>query len=428
MDRIKSALELKEDNNMFVIDRFDDIKWYFEKLSLPTVQKYSMVLRKLVPMLHLKQETEDEYVRSFLSISARCKTPNPRPKPNRAPTNLINRPEEIPLPAVVPLAVNASRLNRKADNNVLPSVLEQMDTLTPTFLDKRGNPLDGGTRKLYKTNMLAVMKRFDPPQRDLNFLVTNTQDVINMFNTLGIHTAKAYYNACIRYLPIARPISAQQKAYDMFYAWLKPLPTPAAVYHPEVYLGYTWETLLQRIQDIIKTDKKLDPLYRLLFSLYTDQITRRSKDYTFMLINKPDNKINNILVFNDFKQKFVFNDFKTSKKTKPQTVLIEEATKQVLQDYLKKHVSKNQEYLLMRKGKPLDKQDISTILREEIGKKYDIPMGIRRLRHLYATYITVDKPIDLRLLQEIAYKMGTSDTVIIRNYADFKRAVDTGTD
>ena len=133
-------------------------------------------------------------------------------------------------------------------------------------------------------------------------------------------------------------------------------------------------------------------------------------------------------MFNDFEQKFVFDDFKTSKKTKPQTVLIEEATKQVLQDYLKKHVSKNQEYLLMRKGKPLDKQDISTILREEIGKKYDIPMGIRRLRHLYATYITVDKPIDLRLLQEIAYKMGTSDTVIIRNYADFKKAVDTGTD
>jgi hypothetical protein len=276
--------------------------------------------------------------------------------------------------------------------------------------------------------MLAVMKRFTPAQSDLNFLVTNTQDVINMFNTLGIHTAKAYYNACIRYLPIARPISAQQKAYDMLYAWLKPLKTPAAVYQPEVYLGYTWETLLQRIQDIIKTDKKLDPLYRLLFSLYTDQITRRSKDYTFMLINKPNNKINNNLVFNDFEQKFLFNDFKTSKKTKPQTVLIEEATKQVLQDYLNKHVSKNQEYLLMRKGKPLDKQDISNILREEIGKKYDIPMGIRRLRHLYATYITVDKPIDLRLLQGIAYKMGSSDTVTIRNYTDFKKAVDTGTD
>ena len=181
----------------------------------------------------MKQETEDEYVQLFLSISARCKTPNPRPKPNRAPTNLINRLEEIPLSAVVPLAINASHLNRKADNNVLLSVLKQMDTLTPTFLDKRSNPLDGGTRKLYRTNMLAVMKWFTPAQRNLNFLVTNTQDVINMLNTLGIHMAKAYYNACIRYLPIkiSRPISAQQKVYDMFYiyTWLKPLPTPAAM-------------------------------------------------------------------------------------------------------------------------------------------------------------------------------------------------------
>ena len=66
-----------------------------------------------------------------------------------------------------------------------------------------------------------------------------------MLNTLGIHTAKAYYTTCIGYLPIARLISAQQKAYDMFYAWFKPLPTPAAVYHPEVYLGHTWETLVQ---------------------------------------------------------------------------------------------------------------------------------------------------------------------------------------
>ena len=81
-----------------------------------------------------------------------------------------------------------------------------------------------------------------------------------------------------------------------------------------------------------------------------------------MLINKPDNKINNILVLNDFEQKFIFNDQITAKQRKPQTVFIEEPLKTVLQDYLKKYVSKNQKYLLMRKGKALDKQDISSIL------------------------------------------------------------------
>ena len=140
----------------------------------------------------------------------------------------------------------------------------------------------------------------------------------------------------------------------MFYKWLKPLPTPAAVYKEEDYMGYTWESFKSRIENIIKTDKKLNPLYHLLFNLYIDQYPKRSKDYTFMYINKPDDKIHNILVFNDFEQKFIFNDL-IAKKTKPQTVLLEELTKQVMQENLKNHVSKKQEYLLIRKGKPLDK-------------------------------------------------------------------------
>ena len=67
-------------------------------------------------------------------------------------------------------------------------------------------------------------------------------------------------------------------------------------------------------------------------------------------------------------------------------------------------------------------------MRDEIGKKFEIPTGIRRLRHLFTSYVVIGKPVDPRLLQDIAYKMGTSDTVMIRNYADFKKAVDTGED
>ena len=73
--------------------------------------KYS--IRKLVPFLYLKQATEDEYVHAYVSISARCKTPFPRPRPDRSPKYMINRPEEIFLPKVVPLRVNATDLNQK---------------------------------------------------------------------------------------------------------------------------------------------------------------------------------------------------------------------------------------------------------------------------------------------------------------------------
>ena len=84
----------------------------------------------------------------------------------------------------------------------------------------------------------------------------------------------------------------------------------------------------------------------------------------------------------------------------------------------------------MHKGKPLNKQGISTILQQEIGKKYNIPMGIQQLGHLCTMFVTIDQPVDPRLLKDIAYKMGTSNynNVLIKNYSYFKKAVDTGTD
>ena len=68
------------------------------------------------------------------------------------------------------------------------------------------------------------------------------------------------------------------------------------------------------------------------------------------------------------------------------------------------------------------------IMRDEIGKTFHIPTGIRCLRHLFTSFVVVDKPIDPRLLQDIAYSMGTSDTVMINKYADFKKDVDTNED
>ena len=148
-----------------------------------------------------------------------------------------------------------------------------------------------------------------------------------------------------------------------------------------------------------------------------------------MLINKPDDKLHNILVFNEQEKKFIFNAFKTAKKSKPQTVLIEDPTLiNVLGDYLKHNVKRGQEYLLERNGRALDKKDIMNIMRDQIGKSFNIPTGIRRLRHLFTSFVVIDKPVDPRLLQDIPYRMGTSDTVMIRSYADFKKSVDTNED
>ena len=82
------------------------------------------------------------FVSTHLSISARAKTINPRPRPDCSLKYIINRPEEVQLPKVVPLRVNATRLNQQADPNI-----------DPMFIDKKGNPIDDDTKKLYKTNI-----------------------------------------------------------------------------------------------------------------------------------------------------------------------------------------------------------------------------------------------------------------------------------
>ena len=96
-----------------------------------------------------------------------------------------------------------------------------------------------------------------------------------------------------------------------------------------------------------------------------------------MYKNKPDDKINHTFVFNEQEKKYIFNDYKTSKKSKPQTVLIEDETlMHVLDDYRKHHVKCGQEYLLGRNGHALDKKDIMNIMRDQIGKKFQIRTGI----------------------------------------------------
>ena len=52
--------------------------------------------------------------------------------------------------------------------------------------------------------------------------------------------------------------------------------------------GVDWIEAEKRIQRKIKSSK--NELHRLILSLYTDTMPRRSLDYAHMLINRPDNK------------------------------------------------------------------------------------------------------------------------------------------
>ena len=74
----------------------------------------------------------------------------------------------------------------------------------------------------------------------------------------------------------------------------------------------------------------------------------------------------------------------------------------------------------MRNGEGLDKKDIENIMRDEIGKKYNLPTGTRALRHLFGSDIVVDRPVNPRKLEWYATQMGTSTKELLNHYADYK--------
>ena len=85
------------------------------------------------------------------------------------------------------------RLSRKSKHTLSPDIVEQIETITPTFKDEKNNYLEPNTTRLYKSNIKAIAKRYTPQQSNLNFLVTEPEKVIDFLDTFPINTRKAYY-------------------------------------------------------------------------------------------------------------------------------------------------------------------------------------------------------------------------------------------
>ena len=169
---------------------------------------------------------------------------------------------------------------------------------------------------------------------------------------------------------------------DQYNQWLtkhKLLLTPGQVKD----YGVNWIEAVKRMQRKIKSSK--NELHRLILSLYTDTMPRRSLDYAHMQINIPDNKEDNILIFTPKEKKFIFNKYKVSNKKGAQEIHIVSAPLiKILDEHLKRHPS--QKYLLMRNNKALNDQQIREVIRTEMGSK-DTPFGVQMIRRLFATHL-----------------------------------------
>ena len=426
-----------------MLHEFDVINTYLDTLSLSTRHKYAIVLRTLVPFLKFDETEEKLLIDAFLKIAALTVTPYPRPRPRKGETyKLIPRkkpslidPTETQQMLRVATFDRLSRRPRDFLNNVIDKeVLTQINTVALILHDSYGNELNKNTPEQYKTHIFQVMRRFDPPQTNLNFLVQNIESVVKLLNDKNISddTAKNLYTAIVKFLPIARPIDLQRVAYERYYHVMKDFAPPqGAVYNALHYKGYVrWSMLVARIKQIVDTnegDINSRPLHRLLLFLYTDIPPRRSKDYTTMVINKGDDNENNLLIIREegsiVTPMFIFNNYKTAKKSSKQRVPIQnEHLISELRRYLNAHPNNNVllEETIRGERIELDSDDVTKIMRDKIGLKYKIPTGIRRLRHLYVTHVTRDEQVPPRKLRDIAYEMGTSVEVMINHYTDYR--------
>ena len=101
-----------------------------------------------------------------------------------------------------------------------------------------------------------------------------------------------------------------------------------------------------------------------------------------MLINRPDNKEDNVLMFTQKEKKIIFNKYKVSNKKGAQGIHIDSAPLiKILEEHLKKHP--NQKYLLMRNDKALNDIQIREVIRTEMGLKETCSDDSTPLRNPY---------------------------------------------
>ena len=197
---ISKKLDFNENGHEF-ISKFNEVKDLLDTYSATTRQKYATIIRMFIDYLNLKNDVHNEYVQKYNSIAARAQTPNPRPRPPKGPDTTVYVEEKVERKEPEQNK-KVDRLSRKLATTLDEKTLTKIDTITPTFIDKKNKPIEECTKKQYKSSIKAIAKAYTPQQTNLNFLVTEPEKVINFLNNFNVSKRKAYYNAIVRYLPI----------------------------------------------------------------------------------------------------------------------------------------------------------------------------------------------------------------------------------
>lgn len=445
------------DNPVIFVSKREEVKKLLtgNTYSPATVNGYVMAIKHCIRWMDIGKDKTEENLMFYNKIGAEsmsahktAKNPNRqiRPRGIRADEALEkfhkdliaakerNDAEEIAsgqAPSYITQTgvVRKARLNipKEAIENENRNIFERIDLFTPTIMSNKGLPIQKSTQKLYSGNIKLVIERYNKHRNftgdaNLDFIVSEPEKVIEWLDTLKINTRKALETAIVKYLALANATDEQRhEAYEKYTTWLKKQdPHPSS--QKTEFLGYdyisgkdktayNWKLLLKNVDYILK-NKNPNEVQKLFMLLFTRQPPRRSKDYTYMLVQETDDKVHNIYMPN--KKRFVFNSYKNISKTGPQTIEIrDDGLVKALNDYIAKRPG--QKYLFEKAdGQPINKDDVQKIMRDNIGKKFKIPFGINSVRHLFATYVHLFKTP--KEVEEFARLMGTSSKMLNLHY------------
>ena len=184
------------------------------------------------------------------------------------------------------------------------SLDEQIKEFLDTLKTPKGTFLRPTSKQNYKSNIKTVMNRMH--QKNLDFLL-DVPLVIKFLNEtdnskegaqkyLSRQSSRAYQTSIVTFLPLAKTDhpTLRMTCKQQYNAWLIDHPSLETPCRIKDYKE-DWIQCVKKMQKQINTSK--DELHRLLLSLYTDSPPRRSLDYAHMLINVPNNRVDNVLIF-----------------------------------------------------------------------------------------------------------------------------------
>jgi len=252
----------------------------------------------------------------------------------------------------------------------------------------------------------------DVPFSNFSFL-SNVDDIQNKLKDYKENTKRNYLISIVSVLSLFPEKKAIKKLHDVYYDLMmkkadqiKKEVFPEDLTEKQEQNWMSWDEVLEVYKKIGESVDKFSNnsllsesqynqlMSYLILSLYVLIEPRRNKDYQLMVLTKNPKKADIDPTFNYLDvagKKFIFNNYKTSKKYGPKEIEIPDGLFDVITKYFKHHpmlqktkVSSTNKipFLVSYNGSPLDKvNSITRILNKTFGKS----IGSSMLRHIFLT-------------------------------------------